>query len=90
MRYKNILCYKIPNIDMYTGEIFIDVTNYAVNGVYHCYKVSNSGRVYNCITNTFNTQYVAYNNYVSVSLCTIYGYKNIMLHRLMMLCFVKI
>lgn len=80
----------MQNIDILEGEIFVDVTDYAVNGVYNCYKVSNLGRVYDCKKNKFANQYIAYEKYVSVSLRTIYGCKNILLHRLMMLCFYPI
>lgn len=88
--YKNIMCFNIPNIPAMPNEIFVSVTDYSVNGVYNCYKVSNYGRVFNCITQTFITNYIAYNNYLSVSLATINGYKSVLIHRLMMLCFFPI
>lgn len=88
--YNNIMCYITPIIPTMPGEIFTPVTDHAVNGVYNCYMVSNCGRVFNCITQTFNTIYTAYGNYLSVSLATINGYKSILLYRLMMLCFYPI
>ena len=85
--YKNIMCFNVPNIPMLPGEIFVQVTDYAVNGVFNCYRISNYGRIFNCITNAFINNYNAYGDYLSVSLATINGYKNILVHRLMMLCF---
>lgn len=84
------MCFNVPTIPALPGEIFIQISDYAVSGVFNCYRVSNYGRVFNCITNTFNNIYTAYNNYLSVSLVTINGYKSILIHRLMMLCFYPI
>lgn len=88
--YKNIMCFNIPIIPTIPGEIFVPVTDYAVSDIYNCYKVSNYGRVFNCITRTFINNYIAYGNYLSVSLATINGYKSVLLHRLMMLSFYPI
>lgn len=55
LEYGKILCYTTPNIKLLNNEIFINVTEYAVPGVYNCYKVSNLGRVYDCVKNRFLT-----------------------------------
>lgn len=90
LEYGKILCYVTPNIKLLNNEIFINVTEYAVPGVYNCYKVSNLGRVYDCIKNRFLTYHKAFNNYIGVSLNTINHNTAIPVHRLMMLCFYPI
>lgn len=90
IEYGKIACYVTPVIPACNGEVFINVTDYAVPGVYNCYKVSNFGRVYDCIKNRFLTIHKVFNDYLGVSLNTIN--KNIVMpiHRLMMLCFYPI
>lgn len=90
LNYSKILCFVTPVIPLMDGEIFINVTNYAVPGVFNCYKVSNLGRVYDCIKNRFLTVHKVFENYLGVSLNT--ENKNIVMpiHRLMMLCFYPI
>ena len=88
--YKNIMCFNIPIIPALPGEIFVPVTDYAVSGVFNCYRVSNYGRVFNCVTNAFNNTNETGYGYINTSINTIYGSKHMCIHRLMMLCFYPI
>lgn len=71
----------------YPNEIFMDVTDFAVPGVYDYYMISTYGRVYHKYLGIFLKQAVSGSGYIFVVLSTAYGPKPVQIHRLILLTF---
>lgn len=71
-------------------EIFMDVTEDAVPGVYDYYKVSNYGNVYHTYLKIIMSPGIDSNGYPFVAISTEYGVKHMSIHRLVMLTFCPI
>lgn len=78
---------------IYFDEKFIPITSDIIDGIYDWYLVSNYGKVYNKYAGEYLKIYecskanVDDKTYYSTNLKTIYGYKSVMIHRLVMACF---
>lgn len=72
---------------MYVGEMFIDITDQLVPGVYDYYMISNFGRVYHKYLGIFMSPGVSGSGYLFVYLSTYNGPKMMQLHRLVLMAF---
>lgn len=82
---ENICCtnYTILNEE----EIFKKVTPNIIDGVYDHYYVSDHGRVYSFYFGKFLKPDITNAGYYRVSLATKYGYKHVLVHRLVLMAF---
>lgn len=79
--------------NVYFDEKFIPITENVIPGIYDYYLISNYGKVYHKYTGKLLKVYTYCTNnnpetyYCSVSLATIYGFKSVRIHRLVLACF---
>lgn len=69
------------------GEVFVEITQDMVPGVYDYYQISNYGRVYHNYRQVMLKTFIGDDIYPMITLTTIDGYKTHSIHRLMMIAF---
>lgn len=84
----NVLCTRLVDLNPMPGEIFVDITDNAIPGIFPYYKISNYGRVYNKYTcNYIGSCINSRTGYIHLNLSGYGGSINIDLHRLVLLVF---
>lgn len=81
---------KLVDLQLYNGEIIIDIPNGIIPGLYDYYKITNAGRVFNKYTNAYMKPGISGSKYLFYELATVFGPKMVQAHRLVMLSFFPI
>lgn len=84
---ENSQVFSVNESDLYFGEMFKNITDEMVPGVYDYYMISNFGRVYNKYMNLILSPGISGSGYLFVYLSTVNGQKPVQIHRLVMLAF---
>lgn len=85
-----VMCYMVDRMNPFEGEQFLQITDYAIPGVYPYYLISNYGRVFNIYTHSFITQHIGRDGYYYFKYSTSNGLLNRSTHRVEMLTFYPI
>lgn len=72
--------------DVQIGELFTSITEFQVDGIKDYYLISNIGRIFHKFENRYVGQFNSH-GYLTTCLETKYGYKNFLVHRLVLMCY---
>lgn len=86
--YKNKQIIFPKKEDLEPGEVFANISEKVVPGIRPLYMVSTRGRIFNKYSGKFMNPHIKNgNNYATIQLSTIYGFRNLTVHRLVLLTF---